>query len=714
MNFCARCETYLAPEAASCPNCGALRPPAEAAAALWSVELNQPPAGPPLVASDLLLLPTQEPGLPSQHGTLHALNLADGGPRWQRNFEYAMVSGLATVQTLKVLETFRVLLLVTTASTDLLRGEGTLLALDASGQECWRWAPGAQRVSAPAVAGDVVCVTADAQTLVLLDLDSGAERARHPLPPGMSASLAAPAVAGDVAHVPCRGPYLLAVGLDGQLRWRFTAQASPNAWLDQTPVVVGEHVYAVLGIGTVVALQAEDGSLVWRADVGPTGKRLSPPASDGQRLYLGARDGLHALDLADGRAAWSFPTPRRVAAAPVVAGGVVYAACHDHHLYALDAATGQQLWLYEAERRVELPPAVTSPPEARALIADRSGTITAIARPLSAAEHEAAGHWVKAASAYATLGQFARGAQLLEVHGEPFKAAELWKAAGERERAAAGYEAAGAWGHAAERWADLGRPLKRAEALERHARSLEDGPSSDEEKAAAWAAAAGGFEVAGEIERAAACQREVCRYRRLPVITMGVKHAGLVRGAYSCLQFIVRNEGYGPARNLVIRASGDQFEGQVAVTRQIVMLPAGRERIDWLDVRPRAYGDSVPLRVRAEYEDRAGQIQAFEQTLYIPVARSEAARGAGQVLYIGEGLDIAPSPEASRLHQVLITHLNLEELRTLCFDLGVNYDHLAGEELRGKARELVLYLQRRDALPRLIEWLRRERPDIKA
>ena len=69
---------------------------------LWSAELGQPPAGPPLAAGDLLLIPTQEPGPPSQHATLHAFSLSDGTPRWQRSFEYALVSGLAAVQTSEV------------------------------------------------------------------------------------------------------------------------------------------------------------------------------------------------------------------------------------------------------------------------------------------------------------------------------------------------------------------------------------------------------------------------------------------------------------------------------------------------------------------------------------------------------------------------------------------------------------------------------------
>jgi outer membrane protein assembly factor BamB len=612
-----QCDTYLAPDA------------------IWSAKLGEPPAGPPLVVGDLLLVPTQEPGLPSQHATLRALSLADGSPRWQRSFEYAQVSGLAAVQASEVSETSEAWILVTISSTDLMHGEGALVALDAAGEERYYWAPGVQRVSAPAVAGGMACFTADARTLVALDPTTGEEQGRAGLQ--ASASLAAPALVSDVAYIPCRGPHLLAVGLDGHSRWRCDAEGPPDAWLDKTPVVVGERLFAVLSTGAVLALRMEDGSLARRVDVGPTGKRLSAPATDGKQLYVGARDGLHALALADGHELWAFSTSRRITAMPVVVGGAVYAACHDHHLYALDAATSQELWRYEVQRRIELPPVVATcsePPTPCVLTADRGGTLVAVARPLSAEEHEAAGHWVEAASTYAALGQFARGAQLLAAHDEPFKAAELWRAAGERERAAAQYEVARAWQQAAELWSVLGRPLKQAEALEQYARSLEGGPCSDEERATAWTAAVQAFEAEGETERVAACQREVARCLRQPIITLDVKHEGLVLDAWSRLQFIVRNDGYGPAHKLIIRASGEQFGGQVTATRQIATLRAGRERTDWLDVRPLAYGDSVPLRVSVEYQDQAGESCICEQTIYIPVARIEADRGAGQVFQI--------------------------------------------------------------------------------
>jgi len=79
----------------------------------------------------------------------------------------------------------------------------------------------------------------------------------------------------------------------------------------------------------------------------------------------------------------------------------------------------------------------------------------------------------------------------------------------------------------------------------------------------------------------------------------------------------------------------------------------------------------------------------------------------------GEELDLAPSPEATRLHRILSDRMDLEEFRTLCFDLSVRYDSLRGEGLAGKARQLVLFLQKREALPRLVEWLHHQRPDIR-
>ena len=59
----------------------------------------------------------------------------------------------------------------------------------------------------------------------------------------------------------------------------------------------------------------------------------------------------------------------------------------------------------------------------------------------------------------------------------------------------------------------------------------------------------------------------------------------------------------------------------------------------------------------------------------------------------------------TRLHQFIVAHYSLDELRTLCFDLDANYDDLAGEALSGKARELILRLHRERSLDKLLPLL---------
>ena len=51
-----------------------------------------------------------------------------------------------------------------------------------------------------------------------------------------------------------------------------------------------------------------------------------------------------------------------------------------------------------------------------------------------------------------------------------------------------------------------------------------------------------------------------------------------------------------------------------------------------------------------------------------------------------------------KLPEILASRFSDGELRDLCFDLGVDYESLAGEGKSAKARELIAYLQRRGRL----------------
>ncbi len=66
----------------------------------------------------------------------------------------------------------------------------------------------------------------------------------------------------------------------------------------------------------------------------------------------------------------------------------------------------------------------------------------------------------------------------------------------------------------------------------------------------------------------------------------------------------------------------------------------------------------------------------------------------------------------TELRQILATRFGASELRTLCFDLGMDYDDLPDEGKAAKARELVIHLERRNRISELVRAGKRLRPDI--
>ena len=64
------------------------------------------------------------------------------------------------------------------------------------------------------------------------------------------------------------------------------------------------------------------------------------------------------------------------------------------------------------------------------------------------------------------------------------------------------------------------------------------------------------------------------------------------------------------------------------------------------------------------------------------------------------------------LRTALAQAFDEEELRTLCFALGVDYDGLRGEGKDARARELIAYYMRRNRLPELTQAIYRQRPNL--
>ncbi|MBM4460261.1 MAG: ATP-binding protein [Chloroflexi bacterium] len=66
----------------------------------------------------------------------------------------------------------------------------------------------------------------------------------------------------------------------------------------------------------------------------------------------------------------------------------------------------------------------------------------------------------------------------------------------------------------------------------------------------------------------------------------------------------------------------------------------------------------------------------------------------------------------AKLRQKLTDHFNEEELQTLCFDMGLDYDSLEGQGKAGKAREFLAKVERDGTITRLLEMCRRLRPRV--
>ena len=99
-------------------------------------------------------------------------------------------------------------------------------------------------------------------------------------------------------------------------------------------------------------------------------------------------------------------------------------------------------------------------------------------------------------------------------------------------------------------------------------------------------------------------------------------------------------------------------------------------------------------------------LKTFEVTLLPEIQRRFQVRVKGRKRRSTEGL------YRTKLHRLLTAHFDAEELRTLCFDLLIDYDDLRGEGKASKARELVTYLERRGRIDDLVAIVNQLRPHV--
>jgi outer membrane protein assembly factor BamB len=213
----------------------------------------------------------------------------------------------------------------------------------ASGFELlWEAVVGACVASPVPTARMVLAATADGR-LLFLDRASGQPLHELRLGGGIESS---PALAGRLLYVGTDDGQLVAVDV---VAGREAFRTALGSMVRSSPVLAGERVLVGVveakGQGGLACLDAAKGKLLWQYRAGAV---FSSPALAGERVLIGCDDGaLHAVNLADGKLAWSHPLGAKVRATPAIAGDLAVVGDFGGRLVAVRVADGTRAWTLE-------------------------------------------------------------------------------------------------------------------------------------------------------------------------------------------------------------------------------------------------------------------------------------------------------------------------------------------------------------------------------
>jgi len=143
-----------------------------------------------------------------------------------------------------------------------------------------------------------------------------------------------------VAHVIAFGAVLPGVvaesasELPSPARWTVEISTRPSA----PPVIGGAHVFVALQSGIIAAHRLSDGAQTWNVEL----RTEQPLALDGNRLFVGSGEAIHALHTADGLVAWRAQSGTLTA--PLLAHQGWIIAASKGYLAAYRAADGSEVW----------------------------------------------------------------------------------------------------------------------------------------------------------------------------------------------------------------------------------------------------------------------------------------------------------------------------------------------------------------------------------
>jgi outer membrane protein assembly factor BamB len=240
----------------------------------------------------------------------------------------------------------------------------------ADGALLWTLATGRPFMGEALVDGEAVYVVNDNGQLYRLDRKTGKVAWQHDLGGGASGRVLPnpsvfdydtvapnPLLVEGVLYVGSRDGSVHAVRAeDGALVWK----TEVGSVVRTGAVAAGDTVVVATRAGQVAALARADGTVAWTFDA--KAEIASPPAHVGDRIIVGTRDSvLHGLESGSGRQAWSqYWWGSWVESSAVAHDGLAYIGSGDlQRVSALQIATGRNAWRTEVGGWVMQRPAVS-------------------------------------------------------------------------------------------------------------------------------------------------------------------------------------------------------------------------------------------------------------------------------------------------------------------------------------------------------------------
>ncbi|MCP1471216.1 outer membrane protein assembly factor BamB [Sphingobium sp. OAS761] len=162
---------------------------------------------------------------------------------------------------------------------------------------------------------------------------------------------ASPVIAGGKLYVIDAGAHVLAFdAASGSKLWQASLPAEGNgrALFGGGVSVLGDRVFASTGVGDVAALNAADGTMLWKKH--PGGPLRGAPTLENGHVYVMSQDNqIFALNQSDGETQWTESGTLQATgifgvAAPAAAQGTVVAGFSSGEIYAYRYENGRSLW----------------------------------------------------------------------------------------------------------------------------------------------------------------------------------------------------------------------------------------------------------------------------------------------------------------------------------------------------------------------------------